>query len=443
MPAYRHRRTGLSQVGAVEIENAVEREDAVELEDKESMMVEPAGRGYPIRPKGFYPFLDGFLHPELLPAEAAYELTAADRNYQTPYVGITTDGNVRSGLYSLADTGSSSKKAVDAAREYLHTLHPNQRACAVLPMDSPIWRRWTNAFPGWLPKGVQLARMTEGQRDAALGLIQASLSDAGYALVRSAMKLNGALGELVDDYRDTLQEFLYWMTIFGDPNGPDPWGWQLMGHHVDLNCVFVGSQLVFAPVFIGAEPVRADHGTYAGVHALDEETDYGLAVRRALTDEQAGVAVQSASILSADLPAELGGPFNGRHVGGAGADNKVIPYQGIPGGDLSSDQQALLLRLIEMYVNRMPGQHAELKLAQAHDYLDETYFSWRGAHDDVGAFYYRVHSPVILIEYDNHPGIFLDYDEPQRFHIHTIVREPNGNDYGKSLLAQHYAKFHS
>ncbi|MGL5852617.1 MAG: DUF3500 domain-containing protein, partial [Phycicoccus sp.] len=64
-------------------------------------------------------------------------------------------------------------------------------------------------------------------------------------------------------------------------------------------------------------------------------------------------------------------------------------------------------------------------------------------HGDTSAFYYRVHSPVLLIEYDNHPGIFLDNPEPERFHVHTIVREPNGNDYGKNLLAQHYAQHHA
>jgi hypothetical protein len=49
---------------------------------------------------------------------------------------------------------------------------------------------------------------------------------------------------------------------------------------------------------------------------------------------------------------------------------------------------------------------------------------------------------VLLVEYDNHPGIFLDNEEPERFHVHTIAREPNGNDYGKNLLAQHYHQFH-
>lgn len=96
----------------------------------------------------------------------------------------------------------------------------------------------------------------------------------------------------------------------------------------------------------------------------------------------------------------------------------------------------------ETYVRRMPAEAARHKLDQVRRHLDDTWFTWRGRHDDTGAFYYRVHSPVLLVEYDNHPGIFLDNDEPERFHVHTIVREPNGNDYGYDLLAQHYARFH-
>ena len=65
--------------------------------------------------------------------------------------------------------------------------------------------------------------------------------------------------------------------------------------------------------------------------------------------------------------------------------------------------------------------------------LDETYFAWIG--DTAKApFYYKLHSPVILIEFDHHPGIFLDNDEAEPFHVHTIVRTPNGGDYGFGLL---------
>ncbi|MFQ6199915.1 DUF3500 domain-containing protein [Streptomyces sp. NPDC000405] len=95
-----------------------------------------------------------------------------------------------------------------------------------------------------------------------------------------------------------------------------------------------------------------------------------------------------------------------------------------------------------MYLDRSPRAQAERTLALVREHLDETQFAWRGGHGDESAFYYRIHSPVLLIEYDNHPGIFLTNPEPARFHVHTIVRAPNGNDYGRDLLAQHYRLHH-
>jgi len=64
-----------------------------------------------------------------------------------------------------------------------------------------------------------------------------------------------------------------------------------------------------------------------------------------------------------------------------------------------------------------------------------------GARDGEGPFYYRAQSPVVLIEFDHHPGIVFDNEQPTRHHIHTIVRTPNGGDYGADLLRQHHERF--
>jgi hypothetical protein len=50
---------------------------------------------------------------------------------------------------------------------------------------------------------------------------------------------------------------------------------------------------------------------------------------------------------------------------------------------------------------------------------------------------------VILIEFDHQSPANLrhlaaDPRAPNAEHIHSIVRTPNGNDYGKDLLRQHY-----
>jgi hypothetical protein len=383
------------------------------------------------------------MHADLMPADDAWELSAALRHYRDPYVGITTDGKPVPELYRLADTGISAHKAVDAARAYLDTLADSQLLVAHLPMRSPDWRLWTNALPVWAPKGMRLDRLGETQREAALHLAEASLSPQGYVAVRTAMKLNGALGEFIRDYRESLGEYTYHFTVFGDPSRSEPWGWQLMGHHVDVHCVFVGTQLVLAPVFLGAEPTVAQAGAHAGLSGFGDETDRALALRRALEPAQEERFLLGDSLLAADLPAEIAGPFNGRHLAGAGKDNLILPAEGITAEDLTPGQRDLLLRLIDVYLGRLPSGHAAAKLSQVTDHLAEARFAWRGGHGDTSAFYYRIHSPVLLIEYDNHPGIFLDNEQPERFHVHTIVREPNGNDYGKSILAQHYALHHS
>jgi Protein of unknown function (DUF3500) len=47
---------------------------------------------------------------------------------------------------------------------------------------------------------------------------------------------------------------------------------------------------------------------------------------------------------------------------------------------------------------------------------------------------------VILIEFDHQLPVGIQGlpKVPNRRHIHTVVRTPNGNDYGKDLLRQHH-----
>jgi len=66
-----------------------------------------------------------------------------------------------------------------------------------------------------------------------------------------------------------------------------------------------------------------------------------------------------------------------------------------------------------------------------------------GGTDKDSVFYYRIQSPVILIEFDHQRPIGLARSSiPTRQHTHTVVRTPNGNDYGKNLLRQHYLLYH-
>jgi hypothetical protein len=72
----------------------------------------------------------------------------------------------------------------------------------------------------------------------------------------------------------------------------------------------------------------------------------------------------------------------------------------------------------------MQSGHAALKMDEVKRHLDQTYFAWAGETRDDSVYYYRVHSPVILIVFDHQRGVAFDNETPSRHHIHTIVRLP-------------------
>ena len=91
----------------------------------------------------------------------------------------------------------------------------------------------------------------------------------------------------------------------------------------------------------------------------------------------------------------------------------------------------------------MDDGHVRAKMNEVDKHIDNTWFAWIGGTQTDSAFYYRIQSPVILIEFDHQRPANLakfasDPNKPTQQHIHTVVRTPNGNDYGKDLLRQHY-----
>ena len=60
--------------------------------------------------------------------------------------------------------------------------------------------------------------LDEAQRATALGLMACCLSEFGYRQVRSTMLFNELLGQLIEDYPQTLREFMYRFTVFGRPS---------------------------------------------------------------------------------------------------------------------------------------------------------------------------------------------------------------------------------
>ncbi len=365
---------------------------------------------------------------------------AGERLVNEPFVGITTDGTARTGLFPLTRTGVSTEPIRSAAQAFLNALDPSERTQATFDIESDAWRRWWNIHPFLMRHGVLLERLTEQQREAGLNLLQQTLSATGYQLARDVMRLNHTVGEITGSWTE-YGEWVYFISIFGEPSEHEPWGWQIDGHHLIVNCFVLGDQVTITPLFMGSEPVVAETGIYAGTAVLQVEQDHGLQYINSLNAQQRGKAILYDSIMSTVLPPERGIGSDGRVQTAAFRDNMRIPYEGIHADDLSPGQREELVRLASLYTNRLRQGHAEVWLDMVRKHLDETYFMWMGGTGEQDVFYYRIHSPVILIEFDHQPGIAFDSAEPIRAHIHTVVRTPNGNDYGRDYLQQHHAKF--
>jgi hypothetical protein len=124
-------------------------------------------------------------------------------------------------------------------------------------------------------------------------------------------------------------------------------------------------------------------------------------------------------------------------------DNVVIDYAGLRGRDLAKPARQRLRDLVNLHVGNMDDGHARVKMNEFDRHIDDTWFAWIGGTEDTSAFYYRVQSPVVLIEFDHQRPANLarfaaDAKTPTQQHIHCVVRTPNGNDYGRDLLRQHY-----
>jgi hypothetical protein len=367
-------------------------------------------------------------------SEIAEQFRRMSENYENaglaaPFKGITTNGEVVTGLFEIKPSGVSTEPVRNAAEAFISTLTPVQLARTIYPVDDIEWRKWMNQH-FYARQGICFAEMTDGQREAAFALMHASLSAKGFDLTRNIMRLNETLAELADDHQ-FLGEWLYYMQIYGKPSATEPWGWKLEGHHAIINYFALGDQVVMTPLFVGSEPVKAPTGKYKGLEILQREQNDGLEMLKALPEAQRKQAILNFS------------KTGNNNLTEAFKDNVVIEYAGLRTNDLSGPTRQRFRDLIYLYVSNMDEGHTRVKMDEVDRHLDDTWFTWIGDAQPDSVFYYRVQSPVILIEFDHQRPANLskfaaDPMKPTQQHIHCVVRTPNGNDYGKDLLRQHY-----
>ncbi len=358
--------------------------------------------------------------------------TWRDRLENESFTGISSDTNIRRNLFELTDDDAPIADIKRAISSLLAILNKDETRTLNHPIDARARHAWMNPEVYMNRFGLRLDELSTDKQAAIMNVLSASLSRRGYQKVANLLEINHFLGEVVGAPK-IMNRYSYNFNLFGDPLQDEVWGWSFYGHHVCLNCTVVRKSMVLTPVFFGAEPAYIDAGEHAGLAELQSEGRIALELMRSFPAEVARRAQLFSSKRGEDLPPGRNVIADELLLAGAFQDNRTIPFEGVRATDLPGTARDLLTSLISTYLEYLPSGPFERRMAEVKQHLDETFFCWIGGTGDEDPFYYRIQSPVLLIEFDHHAGVFLSNTEPKKFHIHTLVRTPNGNDYGIAL----------
>ena len=368
------------------------------------------------------------------------------------------------------------RRMADAAVALLDSLDGPQRELAHWSFtDHDERTRWfyTPTDHGGLP----LLAMRPRQQQLTHRLVASGLSRAGYVTVATVMGLDNVL-DMSEGWTATWgrergrDPQMYYVRVFGDPAGTDPWGWRFGGHHVSVNHVIVDSEVVgTTPIFLGADPASAPLLGPHPLRPLGGAEDLGRELVRSLDEGQRREAVISpvapTDLVSAnrpaygtgdgDLPLPLGAVWRQQFDGELLARIDRVQAQaeaeagltaqhlealrltrsprGLAASSLAPAQREVLRALLDVYVGRIPDELAEAEAAKyaTDDGLDALRFAWAGSTEPGAGHYYRVQGADLLAEYDN--------TQRGANHVHTVWRNPRF-DFGVDVLRAHYDASH-
>ena len=322
-----------------------------------------------------------------------------------------------------ASAGSQATlKAVAAAKTFLGTLDGRQRARVSLELNRKTRSNWSNLPTGAVfqngeteRNGLKLGDMNPTQQEAALALVAATLSPAGYQKVINIVNADETLERTSAPERPATNRVRfgraeYYVAILGVPSETQPWMIQFGGHHLAINITLAGQNNALTPSHTGAQPSMYSFNGQS-IRPLGRENDKAFALINALSAAQ-----QKQAILPYQVKDVVLGP---------GHDGEVIQPEGIRASGFNAAQQNMLLDLVGEWVNILNEDAARAKMAEIQTNVADTYFAWSGSTTNGNRAYFRIQGPTVMIEYAPQ-GSGTD-------HIHTFYRDPT-NDYGAKFI---------
>lgn len=317
----------------------------------------------------------------------------------------------------MTDAGTLASQMRSHATGLLAALPGEQRERAARPFADDVARRWIEYRP--LPRpGASLAFMNLQARKAAHRLLACGLSEHAFAQAMGIVSLEEVL-DLREGGRRSRHSSDYWVSVYGDPAGGDPWSWRFEGHHLSVTMTVAGDVVSPAPVFLGANPACVAYRGRAVSRPLAPEEDLAQELMAGLSPGQL-----AAAIIADQAPHDIASATR------AHAPERIEPA-GLAASQLAAPAQELLHALVTLYLDRLPAQLAAAEAQRVT--AGELYLAWRGPVAAGARHYYRVQGDDLLIEYDT-------TDDGN--HQHTVLRRPR-SDFGNDVLAAHLAQAHS
>jgi hypothetical protein len=312
-----------------------------------------------------------------------------------------------------------------AANKFLGTLSAEQKAKAVYELKSEARHQWhfiPTEMVSFGRKGVPFKELKPEQRELALALLRASMSDPGFKKATQIMSLESILKAIEQNARVDRNPELYFVSVYGKPDAKGAWAWRFEGHHLSLNFTVVDGRIVSTPSFMGTNPAEVREGPHKGLRVLAKEEDLARELVKSLSADQKTVAV-----FSKEAPKDI--------ITAADRQARRLDPPGIAFGNLNKEQQAQLRRVVDEYANRTRLDAAKLDLEKITKAgWDKVYFAWAGGLERGDGHYYRVQGPTFLLEYDN--------TQNNANHVHAVWRDL-ADDFGEDLLRKHYEREHA
>ena len=314
----------------------------------------------------------------------------------------------------LADELPASLALKTAASAFLASLDDVHLKQAKFPFAAEERENWH-----YTPRdraGVALKDMNEAQKNAAVGLVTATLSEKGSYKAAQIISLEAVLAGMENDPVKRDQE-RYFTAIFGEPGDPKGWGFRVEGHHLSINITVVGNKdISVTPSFMGSNPAEVREGDSKGLRPLAAEEDLGRALATSLLESG-----RNDVVFDKKAPNEI-------LTGEDRIAKQLIPV-GVTSADMTVEQNKALMELITEYTSRFRDDLAEADLKKIRKARkDQLYFGWAGSTKPGEAYYYRIQGPTFLIEAAN--------VQNNANHMHTVWRDLEG-DFGRDLLKEH------